>query len=59
MKDDQKNFILFALFAALMLFGWPFVTSKIFPAANPPVTKIVGGKTEGLPTPANAATGSD
>jgi len=43
-NNDNKNFILFAVFAALILFGWPIVTSKYFPAANPPVTKIEKGK---------------
>ena len=55
MKDDQKNFILFAVFAALLLLGWPIVTSKFFPAANPPVTKVAGGKTQVLPAPTNAS----
>lgn len=51
LKDDGKNFILFALFAALILFGWPVVTNKFFPTANPPATKIEGGKTKVLPPP--------
>lgn len=51
MKDDQKNFLLFAVLAAALLFGWPMATGWLFPTANPPVTKIEGGKTEILPNP--------
>lgn len=51
MKDDQKNFLLFAVLAALLLFGWPMVTGWLFPTANPPVTKIEGGKTEVVANP--------
>ncbi|WP_423604032.1 membrane protein insertase YidC [Sphingomonas sp. MS122] len=51
MKDDQKNFLLFAVLAALLLFGWPLVTERLFPTANPPVTKIEGGKTEVVQNP--------
>jgi YidC/Oxa1 family membrane protein insertase len=50
-NSDNKNFILFAVFAALILFGWPIVTQKFFPAANPPVTKIEGGKTTIVTSP--------
>ena len=50
-NDNNKNFILFALFAALILFGWPLVTQKFFPAANPPATKIVNGKSTPVPNP--------
>ncbi|VVT21119.1 Membrane protein insertase YidC [Sphingomonas sp. EC-HK361] len=46
MKDDQKNFVLFAVIAALILFGWPLIQNKFFPTANPPVTKIEDGKTK-------------
>lgn len=49
MKQDNKNFVLFAVIAALILFGWPVVQSRFFPVANPPVTKIVDGKTQVLP----------
>ena len=35
MKEDQKNFILFAVVAALILFGTQFLTSKFLPPANP------------------------
>ena len=51
MKDDQKNFLLFAVLAAALLFGWPMVTGWLFPTANPPVTEIKGGKTEVVANP--------
>ncbi len=46
MTDDKQNFVLFAVIAALILFGWPFLQNKFFPTANPPVTKIVDGKSK-------------
>ena len=46
MSQENKNFVLFAVIAALILFGWPVIQNRFFPAANPPVTKIEGGKTE-------------
>ena len=52
MSNDNKNFVLFAVLAALILFGWPVITRTFFPAANPPVTKIEGGKTKPLANPA-------
>jgi YidC/Oxa1 family membrane protein insertase len=50
-NNDNKNFVLFAVFAALVLFGWPIVQGKFFPTANPPVTKIEDGKSKALPQP--------
>jgi YidC/Oxa1 family membrane protein insertase len=50
-KDDQKNFLLFAVIAALLLFAWPMVAERFFPTAQPPATKIEGGKTEVVPNP--------
>ena len=44
-KNDRQNFVLFAVIAALILFGWPLIQGKFFPTANPPATKIVDGKT--------------
>ena len=52
MKDDRQNFVLFAVIAALILFGWPFVQHQFFPAANPPVTRIEAGKTKVIANPA-------
>lgn len=43
MNQDRKNFVVFAVIAALILFGWPLIQSKFFPS-NPPATKIEGGK---------------
>lgn len=54
-NEDQRNFILFAILAALLLFGWPAITGYFFPtktpAANPPVTQIANGKETPLPAP--------
>jgi YidC/Oxa1 family membrane protein insertase len=50
-KDDNKNFVLFAVLAALILFGWPLIQNRLFPTANPPVTKIEDGKSKPLPQP--------
>lgn len=52
MKDESKNFVLFAVIAALILFGWPLIQSRVFPTANPPATRMVDGKNKPLPNPA-------
>jgi len=44
--DDKKNIILAVLLTAAILFGWPYVAKHFFPAANPPATRIEGGKTD-------------
>lgn len=51
MKNDQKNFLLFAVIAALLLFAWPLVAERFFPAAQPPATQVKGGKTQVVPNP--------
>lgn len=51
MKNDNRNFIMFAVLAVLLLFAWPLVMNRIMPPANPPVTKIEGGKTQVQPNP--------
>lgn len=51
MNNDNKNFVLFAVLAALILFGWPVIAGYFFPTANPPVTKVVDGKSTPLPQP--------
>ncbi|MBJ6122001.1 membrane protein insertase YidC [Sphingomonas mollis] len=51
MRDDRQNFVLFAVIAALILFGWPLIQNRFFPTANPPATKIVDGKQVALPKP--------
>ena len=43
--------MLFAVVAALILFGWPLIQNRFFPTANPPVTKIEGGQTKVVPKP--------
>ncbi|MDQ1231722.1 membrane protein insertase YidC [Sphingomonas sp. SORGH_AS_0879] len=43
MNQDRKNFVVFAVIAALILFGWPLIQNKFFPS-NPPATRIEGGK---------------
>ena len=55
MKDDTKNFILFALLAAIILIGGNYLTTRFFPAANPAPTKIAGGKTTVVATPSGPA----
>ncbi|WP_294328027.1 membrane protein insertase YidC [uncultured Sphingomonas sp.] len=52
MKNDQKNFLLFAVLAALVLFGWPYIANHFFPAANPPVTKLEDGRSKPVANPA-------
>jgi len=49
-NQDRKNFVVFAVIAALILFGWPLIQNKFFPS-NPPATKIVDGKQVPLPKP--------
>lgn len=50
MKEDQKNFVLFAVIAGLLLFAWPYATSWLFP--QPPAqTKMVNGKQVPMPLP--------
>ena len=51
MTEDRRNFVLFAVIAALILFGWPFVQRQFFPTANPPVSKVEDGKSVPLPQP--------
>ncbi|MGN6269381.1 MAG: membrane protein insertase YidC [Sphingomonas sp.] len=55
MNENNRNLVIFALIAVLVLFGWPLVMHKFGPTpvttANPPVTKIEGGKTEIVPHP--------
>ena len=60
MKQDTRNFILFAVLAAIILFGGNFLSARFFPrAANPPATKLVDGKSQVVATPTGpAATGA-
>ncbi|MDF7774690.1 membrane protein insertase YidC [Sphingomonas sp. AOB5] len=52
MTEDRRNMITFVVLAALLLIGWPMVTGYLFPAANPPATKIEAGKSVAVPNPA-------
>jgi YidC/Oxa1 family membrane protein insertase len=49
--NEQRNIILAVVLSALVLFGWGFASQHWFPAANPPVTKIVKGKEVPVPRP--------
>lgn len=49
--EDKRNIILAMVLAALILFGWPLLTSRLLPPANPPVTKVVDGKDVVAPQP--------
>ncbi|MEP6786048.1 MAG: membrane protein insertase YidC [Sphingomonadales bacterium] len=51
MQSEQRNFILAIVISGLILFGWSALASRWFPPANPPVTKVEGGKTTPLPAP--------
>jgi YidC/Oxa1 family membrane protein insertase len=50
-QSEQRNFILAIVLSGLILFGWSTLASRWFPPANPPVTKVQGGKTTPLPAP--------
>ena len=49
--QNQRNLILAVLLSALVFLGWTFLSSRYFPVAAPPSTKIVNGKQVALPTP--------
>jgi YidC/Oxa1 family membrane protein insertase len=49
-NDDNKNFVLFAVIAAVILFAWQPLVSRFFPTANPPATTIQDGKTTAVPS---------
>jgi len=63
--EDKRNILLAVLLTVAILFGWPLVGKYIFPPANPPVTKIEGGKTipvappSATPAPDSAAVSRD
>ncbi len=50
-KDDQKNFLIFAVVAAAILFAWGPVMGWIFPQQPPAAVKVEDGKTA-APSPA-------
>ena len=55
MKEDTRNFVLFAVLAAIILLGGNLLSSRMFPRANPPATKIVNGKSKVIDTPTGPA----
>ena len=55
MKEETRNFVLFAVLAAIILFGGNLLSSRMFPRANPPSTKVVAGKSQVIDTPTGPA----
>lgn len=51
MKEDQKNFVIFALLAAVILFAWQPLMHWVFPQQSGPTTKLVDGKSQPVPNP--------
>jgi YidC/Oxa1 family membrane protein insertase len=49
--NDSKNLILAVVLSALVLIGWTWAANRWFPTANPPSTKVEGGKQQPLPQP--------
>ena len=52
MTDDRRNFVAFLVLAAVILIGWQALQRHYFPPANPPVTKVVDGKSKPVANPA-------
>lgn len=50
MTDDKKNFLIFAVIAAIILFAWEPIVGRFFPTPPPPVV-IEGGETKVQPDP--------
>ncbi|WP_419807344.1 membrane protein insertase YidC [Sphingomonas sp.] len=51
MTEERRNFILFAVIAAVILIGWQ-VGARYFLPANPPATVVVDGKSRPVANPA-------
>ncbi|HEX5238866.1 MAG TPA: membrane protein insertase YidC [Sphingomicrobium sp.] len=49
--NERKNLVLAMALSALVLLGWMWAANRFFPTANPPSTKIEGGKQQALPQP--------
>ena len=49
--DDKRNILIAAVFTIAILFGWPYIANHFFPPAQPPATKIEGGKTTPVAPP--------
>jgi YidC/Oxa1 family membrane protein insertase len=50
-KEDQKNFLLFAVVAAALLFAWPMAVSWLFPEQRPAPTRLEDGKVKPVDNP--------
>jgi len=53
--DNNRNVILAIFMSALVVIGWMVLAPRFLPTANPPATKVEGGKQVALPTPATPA----
>lgn len=53
--QNQRNLILAVVLSCLVFLGWNFLSTRFFPVAAPPSTKIVNGKSVPLPTPESRA----
>ncbi len=42
--NDKNNILIAVVLTIAILFGWPYISSHFFPAANPPVTKVEAGQ---------------
>lgn len=50
MKEDTRNFVLFAVLAAIILLGGNYLSARFFPRpANPAATRMVNARSEPLP----------
>ena len=49
--DNNRNMILAIVLSALVLFGWSALSDRFLPTANPPVTKVVDGKSVPVTVP--------
>ena len=52
MTNDRRNFVAFMVIAAVILIGWQVLQQRFFPPANPPVSKVVDGKSKPVVNPA-------
>ncbi|SFR87209.1 membrane protein insertase YidC [Sphingomonas jatrophae] len=50
-SDNNRNLLLAILLSVIVILGWSFVSRHFFPAANPPTTKVVDGKTVPVANP--------
>ncbi|MCM8729967.1 membrane protein insertase YidC [Hephaestia sp. GCM10023244] len=52
MSQDNRNLIVFAIIAVVLLFGWPVLQHRFFPSANPPAAQVADHQSGVLPPPA-------